>query len=113
MKLGCKLFIEQGKEFSFGPGRLRLLRDVARLGSLRQAAILHGMSYRWAWGKIRESEKILGVALLQRDRQRAVALTAEAIDVLAWFDSIEPQIDTMLATISQTMPECLRDSVKN
>jgi len=49
-----------------GQGRLQLLEYIEHTGSLSAAAKALGMSYRAAWGKIKASEKILGVKLLEQ-----------------------------------------------
>lgn len=50
----------------FGTGRARLLRLVDDRGSLNQAVQEMGMSYRAAWGYLRELEAAAGFALLER-----------------------------------------------
>ena len=93
MKLSIKLFIENNGKYIFGPGRAELLRAIDRLGSLSKAAQEQGMSYRWAWGRIKEAEKALGVRLLAPDtgsgKGNTKVLTAEARQLLEWFTSIE------------------------
>ena len=45
--------------------RVRLLELVAESGSLAHAATVLGLSYRRAWGKVKEIEANLGMALVQ------------------------------------------------
>ena len=45
--------------------RVRLLEAIGRTGSLAEAATSMGLSYRRAWGKVREIEANLGVKLVQ------------------------------------------------
>ena len=45
-----------------------LLAAVERLGSLRQAAVESGRSYRQVWGDINKAEKYLGFKLVHRSR---------------------------------------------
>jgi molybdate transport system regulatory protein len=45
--------------------RVRLLEAVAATGSLAEAASDMGLSYRRAWGKLREIESNLGVKLVE------------------------------------------------
>ena len=47
--------------------RVELLRHVAETGSLSEAAQRMGLSYRRAWGKIREIEGNLGVPLVHSE----------------------------------------------
>lgn len=55
---------EQGK-LLLSDYRVRLLQAVAVTGSLAEAATEMGLSYRRAWGKLREIEMNLGVKLLE------------------------------------------------
>jgi molybdate transport system regulatory protein len=72
----------------FGEGRARLLRLVAEEGSLRGAVKRMGMSYRAAWGYLKELERAAGHAFLEpagRGRAKGAALTPEARRFLAAF----------------------------
>jgi molybdate transport system regulatory protein len=65
MKVAYKIWLEaDGK--AFGEGPYRLLKGVEKTGSLHQAAIEMGMSYRKAWNTLNGCEKRLGFALLER-----------------------------------------------
>jgi molybdate transport system regulatory protein len=64
MKVKFKIWIEQDGNVAFAEGRRMLLEAVERLGSLNAAAKELGMSYRAAWGKIKATEKALGLKLL-------------------------------------------------
>ena len=100
MNLLAKLYLENDGLFVLGPGRVRLLRSVDRLGSLQKAALELGMSYRWAWGRLRDAEKALGISLLTQEegstRSKGKTLTKEARELLAWIASIEEKMDTVL-----------------
>ncbi len=48
----------------FGAGLARLLEGVERFGTLREAAQVAQMSYRYAWGLIKTAEKHLGKQLV-------------------------------------------------
>ena len=52
----------------FGTGKGELLAAIERLGSLRQAAVESGRSYRQVWGDINKAEKYLGFKLVHRSR---------------------------------------------
>ncbi|NLW06757.1 MAG: LysR family transcriptional regulator [Clostridia bacterium] len=54
----------QGEKPLFGDGMAKLLEAIDELGSINQAAARLKMSYRQAWGRIKESEERLGVKLL-------------------------------------------------
>ncbi|MDN3512827.1 MAG: LysR family transcriptional regulator [Candidatus Brocadia sp.] len=65
MKVKFKVWFEENGGVAFAEGRRILLEAVDRLGSLNAAAKELGMSYRAAWGKIKATEKALGVKLLE------------------------------------------------
>jgi molybdate transport system regulatory protein len=62
-----KLWIEKAGLLALSDYRVQLLQHVADTGSLAQAAERMGLSYRRAWGKIKEIERNLGVRLVQSE----------------------------------------------
>ncbi|OGB94594.1 MAG: hypothetical protein A2Z31_09960, partial [candidate division NC10 bacterium RBG_16_65_8] len=50
----------------FGDGRAQLLELIDELGSLQKAVARLEMSYRNAWGYLRDLEQAAGFALLER-----------------------------------------------
>ena len=60
-----KLWVEKDGLLVLSDYRVALLQHVAETGSLAEAAERMGLSYRRAWGKIREIERNLGLALVQ------------------------------------------------
>jgi molybdate transport system regulatory protein len=51
----------------FGDGRAQLLELIDELGSLKKAVARLGMSYRNAWGYLRELEQAAGFRILERE----------------------------------------------
>ncbi len=85
----------------FGGGRAELLRLVEKEGSLRRAVERMEMSYRAAWGYLRELEKAAGFAFLERagkGRSSGTRLTKEARAFLASFDTFRAQVETDAAS---------------
>ena len=62
-----KLWLEQDGLLVMSEYRAELLGHVAETGSLAQAAQRMGLSYRRAWGKIREIERNLGMTLVESE----------------------------------------------
>jgi len=60
------LWLENEKGVLFGLGRHRLLECIRSGLSLKAAADHMGMSYRAAWGKIKQTEKVLGITLIEK-----------------------------------------------
>ena len=65
MEPRVKLWLERDGRIVMSDYRLRLLSLVAETGSLAEAAQRMGLSYRRAWGKIKELERNLGLPLVQ------------------------------------------------
>ena len=114
MQLSVKIFLENGGQYVFGPGRLELLKTVKELGSLRKAAQKLGMSYRWAWGRLNNAEKELGKPLLVRTEEpvggRPMVLTPEAQELINWFAKVEKDLQKALRQADKTMPEFLANA---
>ena len=62
-----KLWIEKAGLLVLSDYRVQLLQHVADTGSLAQAAERMELSYRRAWGKIKEMERNLGDRLVQSE----------------------------------------------
>jgi molybdate transport repressor ModE-like protein len=61
----AKFWLTLGPRTLFGDGKADLLEAVERLGSLRRAAASMDMSYRYAWGLLRELDAAAGFAFLE------------------------------------------------
>ncbi len=89
------IWLENDDGVLFGAGRMMLLDGVARHGSLKKAAEKLGMSYRAAWGKIKQSEQALGVELLEKrgSDRRGYQLSDAGMQLVAsyseWFEKVE------------------------
>ena len=66
MKPKLKVWVTFGDDLKFGDGRARLLELIEEHGSLRGAAKEFQMSYRHAWGYLRELEQAAGFPFVVR-----------------------------------------------
>jgi molybdate transport system regulatory protein len=66
VKPKLKVWVVFADDVKFGDGRAQLLELIDELGSLRKAASRLEMSYRYAWGYLRELERAAGFRLLER-----------------------------------------------
>lgn len=66
LRINLWLENDDGRLF-FGMGRYVLLEHINECGSLKQAAEVLGMSYRAAWGKMKQTEKMLGAPLIAKN----------------------------------------------
>jgi molybdate transport system regulatory protein len=67
MEPRIKLWLEKDGGIALSGYRVRLLKHVADTGSLAEAARRMGLSYRRAWGKVKEMETNLGVRLVRSE----------------------------------------------
>ncbi len=61
-----KLWVVFDERVKFGDGRAQLLELIDQLGSIKNAVASTGMSYRAAWGYLKELEQAAGFAFLER-----------------------------------------------
>lgn len=62
-----KLWVEKNGRLALSDYRVQLLRHIDETGSLAEAAQRMSLSYRRAWGKVREMEANLGVRLVRSE----------------------------------------------
>lgn len=109
MHLEYKIWIEIGNKAVFGIGLFQLLTLVKQKGSLHKAAQSLKMSYRAAWGKIRKSEEMLGVELLEKGRhgRTGAHLTNEGEIIVEKFGYALHEMDTLVSNgpLSKSMRE--------
>jgi molybdate transport system regulatory protein len=90
----CWLVAQEGP--AFGAGLRALLEGVRAAGTITSAARAMGMSYRQAWGRIRLTERRLGMKLVDTraggSRGGATALTPGAIELLDSFRGFEQEV---------------------
>src|SRR4030042_1514613 len=67
MEPKLKLWVEKDGVLVFSDYRATLLDHIAKTGSIRGGAERMGLSYRRAWGKIKEIERNLGVRLVESE----------------------------------------------
>jgi molybdate transport repressor ModE-like protein len=83
---------------------LQLLGAVQGSGSISQAGRELGLSYRHAWGLLRQAEALFGQPLLTRGRGRGSALT-ELGQQLIWADTrigarLQPLLDSLASELA-------------
>jgi len=59
-----KVWLETEEGYVFGPGVYSLLKKIEETGTLKEAAGSLDMSYRYAWGLVKQAEQHLGSPLL-------------------------------------------------
>lgn len=101
MKAKVKVWVVFEDGAKLGQGRAAFLRLIDKLGSIKQAVEQFEMSYRNAWGYLRELERAAGFRLLERkaDGSRAAGtrLTPEGRVFLDRFDRFVRQVEERTA----------------
>lgn len=86
------LWLENDQGTLIGLGRAMLLFRIRECGSLRQAAEKLGISYRAAWGKLRQAQEYLGEELVRKEGKGYVLTDFGenlADGFLKWHDEVE------------------------
>ncbi len=68
MEVKYRFWFEAHNGYAFGKGAYQLLKLVQKYGSIKRASEEMGMSYRHAWGLIREIEKNLHLKIVITNR---------------------------------------------
>ena len=82
------------------PVLLRLLAGIYEHGSLSKACLASGVSYRYAWGLVRNGARLFGVPLVRLTRGQGASLTTLG-EKLVWADP--PRIAARLAPIFDSL----------
>jgi len=92
-----KLWLERRGLIILSEYRVRLLEHIAETGSLAQAAERMGLSYRRAWGKIKEIEANLGAPLVRSQKGGAgggrTRLTGEGARLIEAYRRFEKAVE--------------------
>jgi molybdate transport system regulatory protein len=95
VRLRLNMWLENEQGILFGMGRYILLQQVEKHGSLKQAAESMNMSYRAAWGKMKQAEDILGQPLIEKQGSNRIGyrLTDLGKDLMTryrqWLEAVE------------------------
>lgn len=86
---------------------LALLRAIELTGSIAQAAKSVDVSYRYAWGLLKEAERLFDNALMQTQRGRGTVLTPLAQKLL-WADRriaarLSPTLDSLASELESEL----------
>lgn len=81
----------------FGPGTVTLLRQIQRLGAVREASEKTGISYSKAWNMIRTAESESGMELVRRQPGGkyggTAELTEEGMELIRKFEMLEQSVE--------------------
>ncbi|MBA4396139.1 MAG: hypothetical protein C0394_01925 [Syntrophus sp. (in: bacteria)] len=104
MEIKEKIWIEKDGKVVFGHGREELFLAIDECRSLNAAAKKLNMSYRAAWGRLKASEKRLGVKLVESGTaKKGMTLTPTGKALLDKFVHLEKVADAYLHKISRDL----------
>lgn len=95
----AKFWLTFGPQTLFGDGKADLLEAVDRLGSLRRAAASMSMSYRYAWGLLRELDTAAGFPFLEHSGSGArtnLRLTPEGRRFIENYRQFRAPLDSLV-----------------
>jgi len=102
-----------GRDFPRERGRtlLRLLDELARAGSLREAARKAGVSYRWAWGALGDGARLFGAPLVDMQRGRRATLSVLGRKVLAADEHVRAGLGEQFERLRAEIPAMLAEAL--
>ncbi len=97
-----KIWLEYDGEYIFGPGAYAILESIDEEGTITAGAAALDMSYRYAWGVVRDIEKKLGVKILDTYRGGTVGgggakLTQEGRKLMDLFATVSSKLESATA----------------
>jgi molybdate transport system regulatory protein len=69
--------VNESDQIVIGKGRMEILDNIEKTGSINQAAKAMKMSYKAAWSKIKFTEKHLNTKIVEADKKSGTRLTRE------------------------------------
>jgi molybdate transport system regulatory protein len=101
MEPRAKLWIEKDGKLVLSDYRVRLLALIDETGSLAEAAARMRLSYRRAWGKVREIEQNLGTRLVESSAGGAhgggSSLTPDGKRLVALYERFQQAVEQDLS----------------
>jgi molybdate transport repressor ModE-like protein len=100
-----------------GEGRINLLKEIDRTGSLKSASENLKISYRKAWGNIKEAEELLGFKLVEKQRGGKDGgnsqLSEEGKQLLAAYDELKMDFDRSIKKITKKFFHRINEPLEN
>jgi molybdate transport system regulatory protein len=74
--------VNERNDIILGKGRMEILENIEKTGSMNQAAKQMKMSYKAVWSKIKATEKNLNAKIVHADRKDGTRLTREGRELV-------------------------------
>ena len=77
--------VDEDDNAIIGKGRMEILDNIEKTGSINQTAKIMKMSYKAVWSKIKATEKHLNTVIVHTDRKEGSRLSKEGKQLLEKF----------------------------
>ena len=74
--------VDEDDNAIIGKGRMEILDNIEKTGSINQTAKIMKMSYKAVWSKIKATEKHLNTVIVHTDRREGSRLSTEGKELL-------------------------------
>jgi molybdate transport system regulatory protein len=74
--------VDEDDNAIIGEGRMEILDNIEKTGSINQTAKMMKMSYKAVWSKIKTTEKHLNTVIVHTDRREGSRLSREGKELL-------------------------------
>ena len=95
--------VDENNNAIIGKGRMEILENIEKTGSINQAAKMMRMSYKAVWSKIKATEKHLNTTIVHTDRKEGSRLSKEGKELLEKYRLLKKQCvsadDNIFSTI--------------
>jgi molybdate transport system regulatory protein len=83
--------VDEHNNIIIGKGRMEILENIEKTGSLNQTAKMMKMSYKAVWSKIKTTEKYLSTKLVHTDRKEGSHLSREGKKLLEQYKNLKSE----------------------
>lgn len=109
------MWLETDRGYVFGEGPFNLLKRIQETGTLSGAAKALGMSYRHAWGLLKEVEQNVGKTMLITHKGGKAGgggaeLTKEALDLLTMYERAKTAFSNVHTQLHSEFSDPVRGS---
>jgi len=74
--------VDENDNAIIGKGRMEILENIEKTGSINQTAKMMKMSYKAVWSKIKATEKHLNTVIVHTDRREGSRLSTQGKELL-------------------------------
>jgi len=74
--------VDENDNAIIGKGRMEILDNIEKTGSINQTAKIMKMSYKAVWSKIKATEKYLNTVIVHTDRKEGSRLSTQGKELL-------------------------------